>query len=184
MRRASILLVVVCVTLLAGCYRPDPTPPWDPYPYSFTDTTKDLYPRSSFGAQRFVSDARALWLYAENNGANYPEDSYRLMRGDCDDFAVMVSYYLQEYFHYDTLIVILEITNVGGHACAFVTRSSGAASSSEACLSAIPTVIRTEETYLPVDFYACPGWIWSPLGQSLVTWEWYQLAGNPTLDAD
>ncbi len=104
---------------LAGCLEPYvPTnPPYvDPYPYSFTNPSKPAYPKTLYGAQLFISDCRELWTGEHNVGVQRPETSYLRMRGDCDDWAVMIAAYLQEHFGTDTLIAILTVDGVG-HAC-------------------------------------------------------------------
>jgi hypothetical protein len=162
---------------------PSPPPaPYDPYPYSFTDSSKPFYPLGLYGAQLFVSDVRARWVYQANVGAQYPADSFRWMSGDCDDFAIMLAYYLQEYWRYDTFVILIDIQGRGGHACAFVTQASGVASGGTCLFVPIATV--NGATYYPLDWTPCTDWTWSPVGQHLVTWEWNQLAGNATLGAD
>ena len=103
--KAAILLTTLL--LLAGCAAVyyEPYEPPDPYPYSFTDTSKEVYPQTVSGARRFVSDARILWVYENNSIVLSPSFCATYFRGDCDDFAVMLAYYLQEYWLYDTYIV-------------------------------------------------------------------------------
>jgi hypothetical protein len=202
MRRSSVFFLLVCVALLTGCIRPSPPwePPPDPYPYSFTDSSKPFYPLGLYGARLFVSDVRARWVYQANVGAQYPADSFRWMSGDCDDFAIMLAYYLQEYWRYDTFILMLNsIDGVStDHGCAFVLASSGVADEATSCPDGYPYVHPNGVDYYPVDFSACPWWDWTNYFprfviltdqasgvQSLkVFWEWYELAGIPTLGAD
>jgi len=172
--------------------RPEPyVPPYDPYPYSFTDSSKLAYPKSLYGAQRFVQDARALWVYETNAGARYPSESAATMRGDCDDFAVMLAFYVQEYFGYDTFVVLLMalVPWLDDHGCAFVSASSGVAYDYASCsegtyIAAYPT----GAVYYPLDWTVCPDWTiethgWFPeIGGKL--FEWYELAGNPQLSLD
>jgi hypothetical protein len=47
MRRGAVLLLLLFVAVLVGCYRPPfpyHVPLVDPYPYSFTDPAKQIYP--------------------------------------------------------------------------------------------------------------------------------------------
>jgi hypothetical protein len=182
--RRFVASLFACLIFLGGCYRPEPEPYVDPYPYSFTDSTKPTYPRSLFGAQRFVEDAWDLWIYRQNVGVKYPEEAYRTMRGDCDDFAVMVAGYLQAYFGYDSFIACPTVDGVG-HACAFVIASSGVVYVSDCFLVPTITLGATGALYYPVDMARCPGWTWANPGSSVgPLFEWSDLAGNSYLSAD
>jgi hypothetical protein len=196
MRRRSVLLLLLCVGLLTGCSNPwfpypAPEPYVDPYPYSFTDASKPLYPLGLYGAQRFLSDVRARWTGQNNVGVQDPVDSFLWMSGDCDDFAVMVAFYLQEYFGYDTFIAALEAIAPGyeNHACAFVAASSGVVENYELSCPGAATIIMasTGAIYYPVDWAVCPAWTWATHGwfQDFGPYaiEWYDLAGNPTAGA-
>lgn len=157
-----ILLVLVLLGITAGCTQPyRPPAPVDPYPYSFTDPSKVLYPCTRYGALRFISDARALWQYQTNHYVREPQTSTTWMRGDCDDFAVMLAYYLQEYFAYDTFVLALQ-GPTEGHAVCFVERRSGLVNLSSCSLA--PYITVESRDYDPVDFTMCPGWMWKKYG--------------------
>lgn len=180
MRRALVVFAVAAVVSLTSCMAPLPyNPPHvDPYPYSFTDSSKTTYPKGLGGAQRFVSDSRERWTPCRNVGVQYPQDSARVLSGDCDDFAVMLAYYLQEYFGYDTLIVLNDYG--GGHACAFVLASSGVSDISGCPV--VPTVVHSGATYYPLDWRPCAEWTWLDPGSPIsCVFEWYDLAGNATM---
>jgi hypothetical protein len=199
MRRAVLLCVLLLIASLTACYFPEPyTPPYvDPYPYSFTDSSKPIYPQSQYGARLFVADSRELWRYEHNVGVQHPADSCRWMRGDCDDFAVMVAFYLQEHFRYDTFILQLssKVSYRSGHACAFVRQTSGVAEVPSSC--SYPYIHPDGIDYYPVDFGECPGWTWDEYdidweyrrnssGQTIAyfMFEWYDMSGNAYLSED
>jgi hypothetical protein len=186
MRRCPVLLLLLCVGLLSGCSNPwfpypAPEPYVDPYPYSFTDASKPLYPLGLYGAQRFLSDVRARWVYQENVGCQYPADSFLCMSGDCDDFATMVAYYFQEYWAYDTFIVMFNVVGRGLHACAYVDSTRSVTFVSDCAEQASLTMNGVR--YDPVDWERCPMGSWVSSG-TILCYEWYVFAGNPTLGED
>lgn len=135
--------------------------------YSFTDSSKPIYPQTADGARVFVFDVRPPnWTYSVNLHVQMPDVSYAALRGDCDDYAVMLSYYLEEYWGYDTFVVILRPTlgsNLEDHAVCFVRRSQlavdlpGTFSCSSISVIDHPNGYR----YYPIDWEPCPGWTWS-----------------------
>lgn len=160
----AVLLIAVLL-ILAGCAAPYFEPP-DPYPYSFTDSNKQPYPRTTAGAQRFIADSRPpRWKSEENNVVYAPIVSARRLRGDCDDFAVMIAYYLQEYWDYDTFIVFLDMgTGRDDHAIAFVHETDGLISDYYDYCQYRPTIVWYNSTYYPVDWTYCPDWMWRKYG--------------------
>jgi len=179
-----LILGALALLALAGCFEPYTPPYVDPYPYSFTDSSKPYYPQSRYGAMLFVDDARELWIYENNTGIRYPQESARLMRGDCDDFAVMLACYLQEYFGYDTFVLRLTVDGTG-HECAFIVASSSVVNLDGCYAAPIITHRTTGAEYYPVDWDRCPWWTWSDPGSPVGgMYEWSDLAGNSQLSAE
>jgi len=156
--------LLLLVFALAGCVAPIIPPPADPYPYSFTDPSKELYPSTIAGARRFISDSRPpRWECAHNSYVKAPDDSAATLHGDCDDFAVMIAHYLQEYWGYDTFILLLDniIPREPSHAVAFVNAPRGLIDPGECNY---PYLSVNGVQYDPVDWTACPGWMWVDYG--------------------
>ncbi len=159
---------------------PDPYIRTDPvaYPYSFTDSAKQAYPQTLDGARQFVSDCRELWFHKPNKGARQPEDSYGAMRGDCDDWSVMIAGYLQEFFGYDTVIVVVSLGRVN-HACPFVVATSKVVSPTDCASLAATSMIVGGLLYYPIEETPCPGWKWNNPGSPVTAvYEWSTLSGD------
>jgi len=156
-------VITLSLSIFTGCMTTyyEPVEPVDPYPYSFTDPTKPPYPTTLAGAERFISDARDLWVGVPNSCVYPPEYSATYFRGDCDDFATMIACYLQGYWQYDTTIVMIDIQGEGRHAVCFVYPNDGIVSS-PGCT--FPVINDHGDEYWPVDFTACPGWMWADYG--------------------
>ena len=165
MNRWRVWLLLIVVALLAGCMAPITPPPPDPYPYSFTDAGKEPYPRTSEGARRFVADSRARWKWEHNSTVYSPIVSASRLRGDCDDFAVMVAYYLQEFWGYDTFICALRALYYGleDHGVAFLSSYEASVDYGILLCSYYPylEVGPSKIPYYPVDFIECPDWDWN-----------------------
>lgn len=173
---------LVFLVFLGGCMA-TVTPPSNPYPYSFSDPDKQPYPRTWTGAQRFISDARDLgeydsyphWNYVKNDYVQSPILSEQTRTGDCDDYAVMMAAYLQDYFGYDTFVALLCFLNKPpkecGHAVCFVEEGSGLVTQPPGC-SYWPRIklIDNGKNYVPVDFSACPEWTWVEKGGTVDYW--------------
>ena len=155
--------------------------PPDPYPYSFSNPNKEPYPQTWSGAERFISDAREggpypHWQYVKTNPyVHSPILSERIRTGDCDDYAVMMAAYLQDYWGYDTFIVLVHFINDPpneGHAACFVEEDSGLVTCPIGCTS-WPRIllINNGKNYVPVDFHACPGWTWLDQGGTATYWD-------------
>lgn len=190
MIRWKAVLLLVVVFALAGCVAPIAP---DPYPYSFTNPDKEPYPRTEEGARQFVADSRILWRPEHNSIVYSPIMSARWLRGDCDDFAVMVAYYLQEFWGYDTFICILRSRYYGleDHACAFLCSYDASIDYGMLYCPDYPylKVGLYETPYYPVDFGECPDWSWDyyyrdeafvydwvlDLWQYKTAFEWYDL---------
>lgn len=166
MNRWKAALIILMGLGLVGCSLLEPP---DPYPYSFTNCEKNPYPRTNAGARRFIYDALDLWTYEEDvpNGGYWgelcqaPIISARRMKGDCDDFAVMIAYYLQEYWGYDTFITILDAGSTD-HAVAFVEDAALGIEMCGGCPYLVDTYYNVD--YRPVDLPSqgglCPVWDW------------------------
>lgn len=108
-----------------------------------------------------------------------PWVSKTMLRGDCDDFAVMVAYYIEEYWGFDTFIVWINMEDAPDHYVAFVhARESLKNSRLRECLH-YPYMTRGEKFYIPIDLTKCPNWHWLKRGGSIKTEEWEDLAGTP-----
>lgn len=162
---------LLMLLLLAGCAALyyEPYEPPDPYPYSFSNPNKHPYPRTVTGARRFISDATdegaydsyPHWRSTKNNYAQSPALSERLRSGDCDDYAVMMAYYLQEYWGYDTFIVFLDMGyGQDAHVVCFVQEGVV----SVGYCPNYPYLIANGINYYPVDWTPCPGWTWASYG--------------------
>jgi hypothetical protein len=141
------------------------------------------FPATSNGFWDFVSYCQEHWTYeADTYGepCQYPFTSNVRMRGDCDDFAVMIAYYTQEYFGYDSKIYKLDfISDAAGHAVAGVRTSMDVIYWYYApCpYSPGPYVTSVDTTYLLIDMTRCVSY-----GKDdvilICDWEWYEVAGR------
>jgi len=135
--------------------------------YDMLAPRKAAYPRTAYGARLFVSDVRPPnWTYSWNPHIQMPDVSYAALRGDCDDFAVMVAFYLQEYWGYDTFVTILRpILGVAleSHAVCFVRASQVLVDLPGTYSCGVVPVLDdpSGRRYRPVDFSPCPGWSWN-----------------------
>ncbi|MEW5826870.1 MAG: hypothetical protein AB1778_08590 [Candidatus Bipolaricaulota bacterium] len=171
-------LLSALLLLLANEPAPYITTDRSAFPYSFSDTSKPVYPQTLDGARRFIADCRELWAYKHNVGGRYPRDSYGAMHGDCDDWAAMVACYLQEHFGYDTFIIIFKLDGVT-HACPFVAGSSGLVRTSDCPGLPTATLSGAEDVYYAVERDDCPRWHWiQPTGSLGTPFEWTDIAGD------
>lgn len=171
-RLYRVTACLLALLLLAGCEALFEPP--DLYPYSFSNPNKHPYPRTLSGARRFIEDATdegaydsyPHWRFADNGYVRSPALSERLRTGDCDDYAVMMAHYLQEYWGYDTFIVFLDMGyGEDGHAVTFVCNSAGLIDTS-LCLNDYPYLSLYGSDYVPVDWTLCPDWMWRRYGGS------------------
>lgn len=182
-RLYKLVACLLLLLLLAGCAALyyEPYEPLDPYPYSFSNPNKHPYPHTLIGARRFISDATdegqydayPHWHFTENNYVRSPALSERIRSGDCDDYAVMMAYYLQEYWGYDTFIVFLDMGyGEDAHVVCFVR--DGVVSVGY-CPN-YPYLILHDVNYYPVDWTPCPGWTWTSYGGSVdfLVFNWWQ----------
>ena len=134
------------------------------------------------GLWSWIECVREAWVYEEDYPGKLSQQpwlSRTLLKGDCDDFAVMVAYYIEEYWEYDTFIVWIDMKDTRDHYVAFVyVRESLKDSRLREC-PRYPYMTRGEKFYIPIDFQKCPGWHWLKTGGSIKTEEWEDLAGTP-----
>lgn len=164
MRSCAVVVILLLCALLVSCYYPSPSPV-DPYPYSFTDPSKPYYPLTESGARRFLEDVRAQWFPHADvpfEPVQDPAYSYAVLAGDCDDFSVMLAYYLQEYWGYDTFIALLSSLNssLENHAVCFVLWNSFPPDIYES-MCEIPTATLSGYVYRPLDWNPCTFWTWA-----------------------
>jgi len=171
-RLYKLVACLLMLLMLAGCAATyyEPYEPPDPYPYSFSNPNKQAYPRTLTGARRFIEDATddgdydsyPHWYYVkENYYGQSPIFSERVRSGDCDDYAIMMGYYLQEYWGYDTFIVFLDMGyGQAVHVVCFVVKG---VTNVTYCPN-YPYLIASGVNYYPVDWTPCPGWTWASYG--------------------
>jgi len=168
---AVVAILLLCLFLVSCFYTPEPV---DPYPYSFTDPSKPMYPRTESGARRFLSDVRSQWFPSENDYAQAYDYSYAVMSGDCDDFAIVLAHYLQEYWGYDTFIVLLkpQHSGVGYHVACFVRSIEFPASVIEGVCDN-PELTWYGYTYRALDWGVCTFWNWDDYSMGFPVYSWY-----------
>lgn len=169
--------LVLIVLLLGGCVQEylDPLPAQNPFKYA------------DHNLWGFISYVETNWTYeadAPYEPCQDPRVSYRRMRGDCDDFAVMVAYYVQEAYSYDTFVIFTDWVGRGGHAVAFLRASKRFEEQMADYCGAYPFWTEGDSTYVPVDMPqnggTCPVWTWLHSGLTHTTeYEWYDLVGLP-----
>lgn len=108
-----------------------------------------------------------------------PWVSRTVLKGDCDDFAVMVAYYIEEYWGFDTFIVWINMKDTPDHYVAFIHARESLKDSRVRECSYYPYMTRGEKFYIPIDFTKCPNWHWLKTDGSIKTEEWEDLAGTP-----
>lgn len=108
-----------------------------------------------------------------------PWVSQKRLKGDCDDFAVMIAYYLQEYWEYDTFIVWINMKDTPDHYVAFIHATESLKDSRVRQCPQYPYITRRGRFYIPIDFSKCPGWHWLETGHAIKSEEWDDLAGTP-----
>lgn len=145
------------------------------------------FPPTNEGFWDFVWYCQRNWEYESDLPGELCQDpttSYLRMRGDCDDFAVMIAGFTQEYFGFDSEVYQLDFVAGGpGHAVAGVHTSYDVVSwYYSPCLFSPGPYARHGDypywIYLPIDTVRCV-----PYGKDdvvLLTWcEWYEMVGQP-----
>jgi len=143
---------------------------------------EDVYPCNDRGFWKFVRDARTEWVY-ENDFrgeiTQYPVRSFDRLRGDCEDFAIMVAYYAQEYWGYDSYLRGVELPDTyQRHMVAFIYVTQDILDDfTEQCPGTYPySTDAAGHIYAPFDWQTCPQWTWKDLGTTNVRcYEWYEL---------
>lgn len=154
-------------------------------PQQYQSSSRIVFPKTTKGLWDFIHCAQDNWVYEEDypgESCQRPAVSNRRWKGDCDDFAVMIAYYLQEYWGYDTYIIALDWTNdQGGHWVAFLHASESLKESmSKKCTGYYPYRISNNRIYIAIDWDLCPDWKWINEGPSNVKeWEWHELVERP-----
>jgi len=165
MMRLSVGIAIIFAVVVACCGAP--------------------YPQTSDGMWQFVYDAQAQWIYEPdrpNEPCQAPAISLLSMRGDCDDFAVMIAYCLQEYWNYDTFICCVGLEGEDKfHWIAFLGVGRSVLDwMSTRCGSRYPYLSVDDRIYIPIDWQLCPTWRWvSPGTGTLEGLEWYEVVGKP-----
>lgn len=147
----------------------------------------DIFPKTDSGFWDFISYAQDNWVYEWDRDGELcqdPQVSYERLKGDCDDFAVMLAYYTQKYWGYDSYIVLIHIDRgnqqVVGHFVAYAQVDAAVKNSLEkSCNKAYPYLKKGNLYYIPLDWMICPDWMWVNTETRVKTFEWYELAGKP-----
>lgn len=187
MRRITITLILVTVLLIGAVFTAQATAA-DAARQHLLKALRGQQQWSSQGCSLYevwswIERVREAWIYEKDHPGErcqQPLVSSKRLRGDCDDFAVMIAYYLQVYCNYDTYIIRTYRTDIRAyHWIAFWWVSKAALDSeSDKCRCEYPYQTWKGRIYIPVDWKACPNWIWSGFSRSTM-YEWNQLVGKP-----
>ena len=148
------------------------------------------WPDAANGFWEWTSFVQSRWVY-EFDVAGEPcqsaAQSSRRLSGDCDDFAMMIAFYAQVEWGYDSFIAEVSDT----HVVAFVRASMATFNSiASSCVGdgygypyikkRLPLTVASgtsaQFVYVPVDWEICPEWDWTSFGKPR-TWEWHELIG-------
>ena len=184
---ALILGSLVALLAVSGCHRT-------------TDTTNPC-PTDTGSFWDWITCIRANWIYEEDTDDEpCATHQYSLihLRGDCDDFAVLVAWAADEMFSLDSFILLLTHSSWEyGHAVAFVEATSEThfEHTKKSCVreTAIayplsdytypkaytdhPGTSEPRTYYIPVDFRRCPGSIMDIDIDNLIRFPWRVLEG-------
>lgn len=128
----------------------------------------------------FIEYVQNNWKYVKDSGkvVLQPTEYFELMEGDCDDFATMVAYYLQEVYGYDTFIVIIQQPE-GLHMVAFLAADEKVVKEiANNCQTELPTIGYNNVKYVAIDWEICPGWTWTDPGTEIASKEWSYYIGK------
>ena len=106
--------------------------------------------------------------------------SYRRLKGDCDDFAVMIAHYAQEEWGYDSKVYTIEHDG-GRHAVAAIAVGSKRIIELyyRNCRRSVWFVSGDQKNlYLPLDMNPCPSYAGEEF-KIVGTDEWHDLVGRP-----
>jgi hypothetical protein len=146
------------------------------------------FPSTNEGFWDFVWYCQRNWAYESDLPGELCQDpttSYFRMRGDCDDFAVMVAFFTQEYFGFDSEIYQLRVIGEEeGHAVAgaYVDSVDVVRWYYGPCPHSPGPYVEDKyypfRVYLPIDMNRCSPW--GPDTVVLYAWrEWYEMVGQP-----
>lgn len=146
------------------------------------------FPPTNEGFWDFVWYCQRNWVYESDTPGELCQDpttSYLRMRGDCDDFAVMLAGFAQEYFKFDSEVYWLDVIGEEeGHAVAGVHVDSidvvwwyyGPCPYSPGLY--VKDQYYPFRIYLPIDMVRCSPWGVDDV--LLYAWrEWYEMVGQP-----
>lgn len=130
----------------------------------------------------FIEYVQNNWNYIADPDGKLVQDpsiSFKLLSGDCDDFAAMIAYYLQEVYGYDTVIVIVDNSwRDGLHAVSFVHADQNTINSlAQNCGTDLPIITINDNKYIAIDWEICPDWIFTGSGR-ITTYEWDEVVGK------
>lgn len=129
----------------------------------------------------FIEYTQKNWKYEYDTHGKVvqePEVSFKLLSGDCDDFATMIAYYLQEVYGYDTVILLVQLPK-GPHVTAFVAITENAAQGIiDNCNEYIPMWEYNGIKYIAIDWQICTGWTWTNPGAKIYSKEWSDYVGR------
>lgn len=130
----------------------------------------------------FIEYVQKNWKYEYDTPGKVvqePAVSFKLLSGDCDDFATMVAYYLQEVYGYDTVILRVQLPE-GPHLVAFLATTEGVTQEIiDNCNVYLPMWERNGIKYIAIDWQICPGWTWTnPEGTKIYSKEWSDYVGG------
>jgi len=142
----------------------------------------------TFTVWEWIEYVQETWVYEPDypgERCQQPWVSDKRLKGDCDDFAVMIAYYLQEYWKYDTYIIILHYTDKPDHCVAFLhvsetTRKRVGDQCKEYYIRSkgyYPYQTFKGWTYIAIDWKLCPTWNWGSCSTSRM-YEWNEFVGR------
>jgi len=172
LNRWRVWVLLIVVGILAGCIGPPvEIPPENPIAVFYPELWK------------FLNYCQDNWEYEKDRPwelCQSPRVSYSRMKGDCDDWAVMIAYYTQDVYGYDSCIVLGKYVDGPGHAIAFVAcTKSFVDRMADYCGRPYSYLGKDEIFYIPLDWTECPDWYWVELGEKVTLWEWDDLVGKP-----
>ena len=141
----------------------------------------------------FVKYVQNNWKYVykqKGEVVQNPQDSYRTLRGNCEDFSTMVAYYLKEVYGYDTFIVSIDIEgnlcsgpdaaygDCGLHDVAYVSVDQSIIQDITNNCGQSPPIITNNDgrTYVPIDWKICERWQWTSNGK-ITEYQWNDIVG-------
>lgn len=130
----------------------------------------------------WIEYVQGAWVYEPDRpgeGCQQPLVSDKRLRGDCEDFAVMIAYYVQEYWKHDTYVIILHCSDKPDHCVAFlhVTETTPKRIADQCKAQYIrsggyyPYQTFKGRIYIAIDWTLCPTWNWDSCSSSRM-YEW------------